>query len=412
MTKRREFLLKNNPGITKLQEWNEKMSKWVETGKLRSTRRVKIGGVSRRESAVFDNVEDCKQFRLGKLNREDNGDHHKSAPVIEDSRMRFSTLLQDWKSFHYMTVDHSTKQTYERKLGPVEKFLNDYAVDDIKPEIIDKMIYGWRTEHADKAKKGDDNKQRFSFEKELDALKVVLNFYRKRKDPRYLMPIYSEHYRAAKVVMKADHGVRSLKVEDLGSFLKALRLQKNPHYFPLALTQFCLSLRISEACALYAEDIDLKRMEVTIQRSIVWDHENWKPIIKERPKNGKARVLSIPQILAPEFERLIRSRPPGVKLIFHRGGEPLIRKSIGQAYNRALALCNITYVSGTHLVRKTSATQANAATGDFRAVSENLGHSNLEETQRYVESVSDSKRKVARALNVVAHAVLGSTVET
>ena len=57
-------------------------------------------------------------------------------------------------------------------------------------------------------------------------------------------------------------------------------------------------------------------------------------------------------------------------------------------------------------MRKTSATQANTVTGDFHAVSLNLGHSSVEETKRYVEEVSDGKRKVARALNDVAVLVL------
>jgi len=409
--KRREVTVNHNPGISKLQEWNTKAAKWVDQQKFRSTRRIVVDGVPRRESGVFDNIEDAKQFRLGKLTKAETGTHHKSSPVIDDSRMRFSTLLAEWKDFHYLTVDFSTKQTYERKLGPVEEFLRHHVVDEIKPEVIDKMIKFWKIELEAKKSKNETNKQRLSFEKELDALKVVLNFYRMRKDPRFPMPVYREHYRASKVTIKADHGVKSLKPEDLGLFLNALKAQKNPQYFHLALTQFCLSLRISEACALYWEDIDLKRREITIQRSITWDHENWKPMIKERPKNGKARVLSIPEFLALEFEKMMKKRSPSTKLVFHRSGLPLIRKSVGQAYNRALSLSGITYVSGTHLIRKTSATQANAATGDFHAVSENLGHSNVEETQRYVEGVSESKRKVARALNQVVLTVLNGGLD-
>ncbi|RYZ93293.1 MAG: hypothetical protein EOP06_01455 [Proteobacteria bacterium] len=60
-------------------------------------------------------------------------------------------------------------------------------------------------------------------------------------------------------------------------------------------------------------------------------------------------------------------------------------------------------------MRKTSATQGNTITGDFHAVSLNLGHSSVEETKRYVEEVGDGKRKVANALNDVAMKVLSST---
>ncbi len=406
MKKRREVKVKNNPGIFKVQLWDEKASKWIDSGKFRSTRRVRIEGVSKKESGFFEFFEDAKQFRLGKLEREETGGYHKQAPTVDDSRMRFSTLLGNWKDFHYQTVDYSTKQTYERKLPLVEKFLAAYVVDEINPSVIDKMIKEWKNEYANEQRKGAHNAQRYSFDKELDALKVVLNFYRKREDSRFPIPVFAEHYRASKLVIKADHGVRSLKQEDLGLFFRAMSKQKDPQLYVLALAQFCLSLRIGEVCAIYWDDIDLKRREITIQRAIVWDHENWQPMIKEYPKNGKARVLSIPEILIPELERMKASRNPKISLIFHKNGRPLIRKSIGQAYNRALKASNITYVSGTHLVRKTSATQANAETGDFHAVSQNLGHSNVEETQRYVEGLSEGKRKVARALNKVALKVL------
>ena len=107
--KRREVTVKHNPGISKLQEWNTKAAKWVDQQKFRSTRRIVVDGVPRRESGVFDNIEDAKQFRLGKRKKAETGTHHKSSPVIDDSRMRFSTLLAEWKDFHYLTVDFSTK---------------------------------------------------------------------------------------------------------------------------------------------------------------------------------------------------------------------------------------------------------------------------------------------------------------
>jgi len=311
-------------------------------------------------------------------------------------------LLKEWKDFHYLTIDYSTQQTYERKLRPLE-FLSTCIVEEMTPEVIDKMIKYWHSTYP----KG---KARQSFEKELDALKVVLNFYRRRKNSKFPVPIYREHYQAATLVKKAKQPVRSLKFEDLGNFFRALKAQKNPAYFPLALTQFGLGLRIGEACGLHWGALDLERRVVTIEWTIVWDHENWQPVIKKRPKNGHARILSIPEILNEELLKLKSQRDPKVPLVFHASGRPLIRKSIGSAYNRAIKLCEIKYVSGTHLMRKTSATQANRVTNDFYAVSKNLGHASLEETQKYVEELDSGKIKVANALDQVAREVLDRVV--
>ena len=397
MIKRKEAAVRHNPGIAKQFEWNSKTGKWVDTGKYRSTRRIKIGGRSKRETCFFDNIEDAKSFRVGLIDKTSTGGHHKSLNESKN-KLRFAELLQEWKDFHYLTVDYSTKQTYERKLSALG-FLNTCVVEEITPEVIDRMIKHWHTNYP-------KSKTRQSFEKELDALKVVLNFYRRRKDPRFPVPIYREHYLAATVVKKAKQPVRSLQPEDLGKFLNALKAQKNPLYFPLALAQFGLGLRIGEACGLHWDAIDLKNGRVTIDWTVVWDHENWQPFIKERPKNGCARVLAIPEILKEELAKLKALKNPKVDLVFHADGRPLIRKSIGQAYNRAIELCEIKYVSGTHLMRKTSATQANRITKDFWAVSKNLGHSNIEETQKYVEELDEDKVKVAKALDQVARSVL------
>jgi integrase len=286
----------------------------------------------------------------------------------------------------------------EKKLPPLE-FLSSYFVDDIDAQVIDRMIQCWHKEYP-------IPKKRFSFEKELDALKVILNFYRRRVNQRFQMPIFREHYQAAVVVRRATQPVRSLRPDDLGKFLVALKAQKNPLYFPLALTQFCLGLRIGEACGLSWKALDFKLGIATIEQTVIWDQDNWKPAIKERPKNGRVRFLVMPKILIEELTQLKKRRTSETDLVFHDNGRPLIRKTIGRAYGRALLISDIDYVSGTHLIRKTSATQANRMTGDFHAVSKSLGHSNLEETQKYVEIVDEGKHKVAEALDSVARSVL------
>jgi hypothetical protein len=112
-------------------------------------------------------------------------------------------------------------------------------------------------------------------------------------------------------------------------------------------------------------------------------------------------------VLVGGFDQAKKDRDTRVSLVFHRNGEPLNRKTVGVAYNTALKRLGITHVSGTHMLRKTTATQANRVTGDFYAVSKMLDHSDPSITLKYVEEVSDQKRKVADALDSVANAALG-----
>lgn len=412
---KKEVKLKNQPGIYKILRFDPDKNKWVETGRYRALRRINgPNGKSKKDQAIFDNYEDAQAFRRGAKPKPGApiltqptaprmnsmfGNQFEHAPFNSLAGYMFRQLVDDWKAFHYLRIDYATKQTYDKRLPNLE-VLMDLPVESLSPETMDQLVKYWVHDLPKK-------RRRQNFDKELDCLKVILNFYRRRKNPRFVVPIFVEHYKAAEIIRDAKQPVRSLTQKDLAKFLKALKEQKNPLYFPLALTQFCLGLRIGEACGLHWKDINLETKIVKIESTIVWDHENWQPRIKSRPKNGCARFLVIPDVLVAELAGLKAKRSSQTDLVFHHDDlTPLIRKSIGLAYNRTLKLIGVDYVRGTHLLRKTSATQANRATGDFYAVSRLLDHATPDVTMRYVEEVDEQKRKVANALNEVAKAAL------
>ncbi len=305
----------------------------------------------------------------------------------------FSELLARWKQFHFLTLEQSSQQQYEKRL-PNLKFLRRYRVEEITPSTIDALISHWVTHYP---KTG----QRHTFEKELDLLKIVLNYYRRRLNPAFMMPIFSEHYRAADLTKRAQAPVQSLSQAELPVFLEELRRSRNPLFSSMALTQFCLSLRVGELAGLFWEAFDLIAKTVRIERTVVWDQVTWQPRIKERPKNGKVRVLVLPDILVEELTRLKSQRDPDVPLVFHNRGRPFDRQTIAKAYNRALERLGITHVRGTHMLRKTSATIANEVTGDVFAVQKQLDHASPNETLKYVSQTGASRLKIANALNDV-----------
>jgi integrase len=324
------------------------------------------------------------------------------ASTTDEKRYTFSDLVSEWKPFHYLKLEPSSQQFYD-KILPRLALLNRYNVDEINAGVIDGLIKYWVTDYP-------KSKQRLTFEKELTILKVILNFYRSRKNQNYAIPILDEHYAASDFTKKAKKPVQALSQEELGMFLEALRMSANPQNYSLALTQFCLGLRVGEVCGLAWEHIDLKHRIVQIAQTISWDTDSWEPRVKERPKNGRVRVLVLPEILVEELEKMKATRDTNVSFVFHRAGKPLRRIAIARAYNRILQGLGIRHVSGTHMLRKTSATQANEVTGDFHAVSKLLGHSSVNVTMKYVAQTSLQKQKVADALNSVARGALASGV--
>jgi len=394
MKKRKEVPVKYHPGIYKRFVLHEPTQKWIDTGSFRVIRRTVVDGVSKKEQAVLDSLDDAKAYRAGLAEKAATGTNAPRNTVIEEEKgLTFGALVEKWKPFHFLKLERSTQQTYDKRLPNLD-YLKLVPVEKITTTVIDDMVSEWVRTYPEEG-------QRHTFEKELNLLKVILNFYRKRLNPSYLIPVLDEHYQAGDMAKRAIQPVQSLSQEELALFFEDLRKSKNPKWYSLALAQFCLGLRAGEVCGMTWDAVDLKNRIARIEWTIVWDFVTWEPRIKNRPKNGKVRILVIPELLAEELERMKLLRDPKVPLIFHLNGKPLNRQTIGKAYNRALGRLGISHVRGTHMLRKTSATLANEVTGDFYAVSKLMDHSSPNVTLRYVAQTNAQKQKVADALNSV-----------
>ncbi len=399
MTKRKEIPVRNNPGIYRLAHLNKESGLWVDSGKFRAIRRIFINGHSKKEQGVFSSIEDAKAFRSKIIGKPSEGkDVHRLNAEAHEGVITFGKLVEEWKAFHYLQLELSTKQMYDRRLPHLE-YLNDVPMEAINTSVIDGLLKYWVAEHP-------KFYQRLSFEKELNLLKVVLNYYRKRKNPAYLIPVLDEHYKAGDLARRPERPVQALTTEDLGRFLEFLKKGFNQNHYALALAQFSFGLRIGEACGLAWSNLDLEKRVVVIDQVVIWHHTTWEATVKKRPKNNKVRILVIPEVLVKQLEEMKKRRDPKVDLVFHRDGEPYNRKDVGKVYNRALIALGITHVSGTHMMRRTAATLANEATGDFYAVSQLLDHSSPDITLRYIAQTSVQKHKVANALNGVLNSAL------
>lgn len=191
-----------------------------------------------------------------------------------------------------------------------------------------------------------------------------------------------------------------MKEEHVGPFLNKLK-ELYPQYYPLALAQLGLGLRVSEACGLFWSDFDLKNGESLVQRSVAWNRET-KQLVSKKRKNAKMLDTVAPEFLLVVLRELKQKRNPKVEYIFHKDGIPFRRQYIGRAYNAVLQDLGITYVNGTHMIRKTSGTLARKITRDVYAASKLLGHSSVTVTEKYYqEHLDEDKQKVAEALNSV-----------
>lgn len=393
MSKRIEKPVRNNPGIYREFKFDPVTGKWKETGKLRAIRRVIENGRSKKEQAVFDNIEDAKKYRAGMLAKPGSHLVHRLEVGDPSNRYTFGRLVEDWKSLHYLQIEFTSRQQYESRL-PHLTYLWNLDVPEITTEVITKLIQQWASPEYPKPR------DRQKFEKELDLLKIILNFYRRHKNHAYFVPILPEHYRAADLVKKARGPVKGLREEDIPRFLNALN-ERYPQFYVIALTQLGLGLRIGEALGLRWEDFDLDRHYALIQRNVAWDKENQKLLTKKR-KNAKALEVAIPGFLEGALRNLRATQETGTQFLFERKGDFIRRQQVSKAYNRILVRLGIPNLSGTHFLRKTSGTLARKLTGDVYAASKLLDHSSVSITEKYYqEELDEDKIRVASALDSV-----------
>jgi integrase len=392
--KRKEEPVRNNPGVYKRFEFDQNKSRWIETGKYRAVRHTKQNGEVRREQAVFDSLEEAKAFRSGLTEKERGGPiAHKFPSDRPDEEYLFQHLVEEWKSLHYLQIEYTSQQMYEARLPHLEP-LHNVPVDGIKTNVITGLIKHWLSDDYHKPK------DRKSFEKELDLLKVILNFYRRHKNNNYFLPILSEHYRAADFKKEQKAPVRGLREADVSRFLAVLKKDYS-RFYPIALLQIGLGLRIGEALGMQWDDFDLVRREVNVERNIAWNKETRELFSKKR-KNAKVLEAVLPEFLVPVLMDLFKNRDPKMAYLFHRNGELLRRQQVSKIYNRVLKQLNIEGVSGTHMLRKTAGTLARKLTSDVYAASKLLDHSSVNITEKYyLEELDHDKRKVADALNSV-----------
>ena len=409
MGRKRSFIVKRTEvktkecGIYKEVLIDPATKRQTATGRYRSVFRFYVDGKPKKSSCVCSSFADARDFKQGRKTKEEilSGvskevlENHMSLVKSENEKQEvytFSNLVKDWKNFNYENIEETTREGCEKYFKLFE-CLFEKEVKSFKIEDIDKLVLEWKKEASER---------RYSFKRELKFLGQVFRFYRERKNPQFIIPILSIHYKKCVLKRKARNANEEnfVREEDFPSFLCGLKQEKDIRYHYVALCQYFLGLRIGEALGLHWEDLNKERMEWLIDKTIVWD-KRWTPTIKRLPKNGVIRSQPISEYFLNEMEQF-RKLMGGVDagLVFSKKGLALNRKAVATVYNRVFKRVGIDYASGTHCIRRTAATLGNNKTGDYQAASHFLGHLDLRETRRYVGKES-WKRKHLGALEEV-----------
>lgn len=163
-------------------------------------------------------------------------------------------------------------------------------------------------------------------------------------------------------------------------------------------------LRQGELLALDWENIDLKKQELTVERSVkevyIYEDEDTKHIetVFQTPKTlNSFRTISIPDKIVD----LLRKQKNRSGLIFHDSeGNALRGKNVSTNWSKILHKCNISHKK-FHSIRHTYASMLLKENIDIETVAELMGHSAISITQIYLHSSTTQKQNAVNKLNTL-----------
>ena len=233
------------------------------------------------------------------------------------------------------------------------------------------------------------NPRRKSFIKEFKLLKTILTWYKNFLNEDFNVPVTKKHRQLC--VFKPNVPRRPdyfMKPEDAKAWIEWLKEnQSNPVYWRLASFMLLTGARISEACGICWEALDLEQGFARVMRRVRWDYTTKIPVLEEVTKtSGSARLLMLPKRLQDIFLQMKKEAINHLVFTDRKGGL-LKYNAIQSAFNAGFRALKFPWRS-THICRHTFATIALMETKNLSAVQASLGHTQPTMTQRYAKTVA------------------------
>jgi integrase len=179
-------------------------------------------------------------------------------------------------------------------------------------------------------------------------------------------------------------------------------------YVPLVLTEIETGLRWGELIALRPRHIDFLRRTITIEETIVEVSRRTSPtgdrmVVKPYPKDDEPRTLKVsPQLLQTLAARIEALGLGREDLLFPStetaGGRPLSRNTFRtRVWLPALEVADLGFHVRMHDLRHAHASWLLAGGADLKSVMDQMGHSQIQTTQRYLHCLPDAGDKVLAA---------------
>ena len=312
--------------------------------------------------------------------------------------MKYKELVEEWmeEKKHYVKESTYALYTYEMR-SYILPMLGEIELADITEEVLQDCTFQWQE------KPSNDGKSRKNsvIQNWIVLVKQTLNYaVRKGYLTQFKVHIYITPNKKRKTNLEEEYIFTPAEQQKI---IHHAATNLTPQVVGIAL---CLSsgLRIGEICALQWKDIDTENQVVYITKTIqrIYNKESMphtKVVITTPKSISSIRVIP----LSSSICQLIRDmRDFGIDedLYFLSGTKiPFEPRKYRRNYEKILNRLEIPY-RNFHCLRHTFATRCVENGGDYKCVSEILGHSSIKITMdRYVHPRMEQKREIVEMLS-------------
>ncbi|MCP4913600.1 MAG: phage integrase family protein [Oligoflexia bacterium] len=313
-------------------------------------------------SDVFDKIKDAIRWR--------NEFHPDLEPKIlknkstvklngVEEHFSFREIWENYQKLYLPSLTIQSQFAIKKRLGKSISYFKNYLMVEINANVIDQYV-----ENLVKEAKRVKNQKRYSFDKEISALRALLNWYRENYDAMFVVPILKRHFILGKIREKVKKKEK-MTAEHVQLFFEAIESQ---FWKDFAEIHFYMAGRVQEPSGLQVENVDLKNRVLKVSDVTVWGNDKQFLYLKEIPKNGEERLVHINDRMYEILKRRINDRPDNLcpfkresnskalNFVFHDKGMPLKYRQIQHHYNRALKKAGLyPRFSATHILRKAMA---------------------------------------------------------
>ncbi len=290
----------------------------------------------------------------------------------------FKELWEKYEESYFPTLEKSSQGIKNQKISVFKGDLDELEVRNITPDYLDYLIKRKKEE----AKRNPKSK-RSSFNKVLDEVKAVLNWYKENYDYKFHNPVLKRHYSLG-LISKPIKKNKVLQQDDLIKFFKSI---DKPIYQDFALIQFFCASRFGEIAGIQLKNIDLVNKALLIKEVVIEDQSKKFLELKPYPKNGHPRVVAITsKMFEAAILRRLNEAQSNCTYLFHLEGKPLGYRKVQFHYNKALKKAGLfPEYSSTHILRYSMASESRRVMGSLDAAQAITGHHSIKMIEHYAK---------------------------